>query len=211
MASDKPHGSDSGAEFKDEMLRVIPHLRAFARGLCGRLDLADDLVQETLVKVWTAKDRFALGSNMRAWSFTILRNTYLNELRRNRFNLEYDEAVAERVLITGPAQEGPIHLSDTHHFLLQLLPEYREALLLVGAGGLSYEEAAQVAGCAVGTMKSRTSRARAGLTKLMEGAGNGPRAKISVSAAAAALMAGVITTEPAELAYTEPSPEPFVP
>ena len=193
------------------MLRVIPHLRAFARGLCGRLDLADDLVQETLVKVWTAKDRFALGSNMRAWSFTILRNTYLNELRRNRFNLEYDEAVAERVLITGPAQEGPIHLSDTHHFLLQLLPEYREALLLVGAGGLSYEEAAQVAGCAVGTMKSRTSRARAGLTKLMEGAGNGPRAKISVSAAAAALMAGVITTEPAELAYTEPSPEPFVP
>jgi RNA polymerase sigma factor (sigma-70 family) len=178
MANDKPEGADSGSEFKDELLRVIPHLRAFARGLCGRLDVADDLVQETLVKVWTARDRFTLGSNMRAWSFTILRNTYLNELRRNRFNMEYDEAVAERVLTTGPAQEGPIHLSDTHHFLLQLLPEYREALLLVGAGGLS---------------------------RLMDGEGKLPRSKLSVSAAAAALMAGVTAPEPVELSATEPS------
>ena len=206
MANDKPNGADSSSEFKDELLRVIPHLRAFARGLCGRLDVADDLVQETLVKVWTARDRFTLGSNMRAWSFTILRNTYLNELRRNRFNIEYDEAVAERILTTGPQQEGPIHLSDTHHFLLQLLPEYREALLLVGAGGLSYEEAAQVAGCAVGTMKSRTSRARAGLTKLMDGDAKLPKSKLSVSAAAEALMSGVTASEPAELAATEPSP-----
>ena len=197
MTSDQSGRTVPGEEFKVELLQVIPHLRAFARGLCGRLDVADDLVQETLVKVWSAKDRFAVGSNMRAWTFTILRNTYLNELRRNRFNMDYDETVAEGILTTGPAQEGPIHLSDTHHFLLQLLPEYREALLLVGAGGLSYEEAAQVAGCAVGTMKSRTSRARAGLTKLMDGTAKIPRAKLSGADATAALLAGVTIDEAA--------------
>lgn len=154
--------------FKDELTSVVPHLRAFARGLCGRPDMADDLVQETLLKAWAAQERFEPGTSMRAWTFVILRNAYLTDMRRNRFRGEYDEAVAERILTAPAGQEEPIHLSDMHRALLTLPPERREALLLVGAGGFSYEEAAVICGCAVGTIKSRVGRARAALTSMIE-------------------------------------------
>jgi RNA polymerase sigma-70 factor (ECF subfamily) len=155
------------AEFKRELTQVLPHLRAFARGLCGRPDMADDLVQEALLKAWAAQDRFEPGTSMRAWTFVILRNAYLTEMRRNRFRGEYDEGVAERVLTAPAGQEEPIHLSDMHRALLTLPPERREALLLVGAGGFSYEEAAEICGCAVGTIKSRVGRARATLNAML--------------------------------------------
>lgn len=154
--------------FKRELTEVVPHLRAFARGLCGRPDMADDLVQETLLKAWAAQDRFEPGTSMRAWTFVILRNAYLTDMRRNRFRGEYDETVAERILTAPAGQEQPIHLSDIHRALLTLPPERREALLLVGAGGFSYEEAAQICGCAVGTIKSRVGRARAALAVMIE-------------------------------------------
>lgn len=154
--------------FKEELTGVVPHLRAFARGLCGRPDMADDLVQETLLKAWAAQERFEPGTSMRAWTFVILRNAYLTDMRRNRFRGEYDESVAERILTAPAGQEGPIHLSDMHRALLTLPPERREALLLVGAGGFSYEEAAEICGCAVGTIKSRVGRARAALTSMIE-------------------------------------------
>jgi RNA polymerase sigma-70 factor (ECF subfamily) len=99
----------------------------------------------------------------------ILRNAYLTDMRRNRFRGEYDETVAERILTAPAGQEEPIHLSDLHRALLTLPPERREALLLVGAGGFSYEEAAEICGCAVGTIKSRVGRARAALTSMIEG------------------------------------------
>lgn len=156
------------ADFKRELIEVVPHLRAFARGLCGRADAADDFVQETLLKAWAAQDRFEPGTSMRAWTFVILRNAYLTEMRRNRFRGEYDEGVAERMLTAPAGQEQPIHLSDMHRALLSLPPERREALLLVGAGGFSYEEAASICGCAVGTIKSRVGRARATLTAMLE-------------------------------------------
>jgi len=159
------------AAFKGELTAVVPHLRAFARGLCGRPDMADDLVQETLLKAWAARHRFEPGTSMRAWTFVILRNAYLTEMRRNRFRGEYDELVAERTLVAPPGQEGPVHLADMHRALLTLPPERREALLLVGAGGFSYEEAAQICGCAVGTIKSRVGRARATLNRMLEDGG----------------------------------------
>ncbi len=159
--------SDKSA-FKRELTQVIPHLRAFARGLCGRPDMADDLVQETLLKAWAAQERFEPGTSMRAWTFVILRNAYLTDMRRNRFRGEYDETVAERILTAPAAQEEPMHLSDMHRALLTLPPERREALLLVGAGGFSYEEAAEICGCAVGTIKSRVGRARAALAAMIE-------------------------------------------
>jgi RNA polymerase sigma-70 factor (ECF subfamily) len=155
------------AEFKRELTEVVPHLRAFARGLCGRPDMADDLVQETLLKAWAAQERFEPGTSMRAWTFVILRNAYLTDMRRNRFRGEYDEGVAERILTAPAGQEEPLHLSDMHRALLTLPPERREALLLVGAGGFSYEEAAQICGCAVGTIKSRVGRARAALNSML--------------------------------------------
>lgn len=154
-------------DFKRELTEVVPHLRAFARGLCGRPDMADDLVQETLLKAWAAQDRFEPGTSMRAWTFVILRNAYLTDMRRNRFRGEYDEGVAERILTAPAGQEEPIHLSDLHRALLTLPAERREALLLVGAGGFSYEEAAEICGCAVGTIKSRVGRARAALSEML--------------------------------------------
>jgi RNA polymerase sigma-70 factor (ECF subfamily) len=154
--------------FKRDLLAVLPHLRAFARGLCGRPDFADDLVQETAIKAWTARERFTPGTNIRAWTFAILRNHYLSELRRNRHQAEYDPDSAERLLVMEPDQEAPLHLSDMEVALLKLSPERREALLLVGAGGFTYEEAAHISGCAVGTMKSRVARARDQLARLLD-------------------------------------------
>lgn len=166
--SDSKRTATEKADFKRELTDVIPHLRAFARGLCGRPDMADDLVQEAMMKAWAAQERFEPGTSMRAWTFVILRNAYLTDMRRNRFRGEYDENVAERILTAPADQEEPLHLSDMHRALLTLPPERREALLLVGAGGFSYEEAASICGCAVGTIKSRVGRARATLNSMME-------------------------------------------
>ena len=159
--------AEDAAAFKRELEAVIPHLRAFARGLCGRPDMADDLVQEALMKAWAAQERFEPGTSMRAWTFVILRNAYLTDMRRNRFRGEYDDNVAERILTAPAGQEDPLHLSDMHRALLTLPPERREALLLVGAGGFSYEEAAEICGCAIGTIKSRVGRARAALNSML--------------------------------------------
>ena len=170
MSKERPdsNSGDHSVAFKRELTDVIPHLRAFARGLCGRADMADDLVQEALLKAWAARERFEPGTSMRAWTFVILRNAYLTDMRRNRFRGEYDESVAERILTAPADQEDPIHLADLHRALLTLPAERREALLLVGAGGFSYEEAAEICGCAVGTIKSRVGRARATLNSMIE-------------------------------------------
>ena len=170
-AKDGTSENERQREFKRELTAVIPHLRAFARGLCGRPDLADDLVQEALMKAWAAQERFEPGTSMRAWTFVILRNAYLTDMRRNRFRADYDETVAERILTAPASQEGPLHLSDMHRALLTLPPERREALLLVGAGGFSYEEAAEICGCAIGTIKSRVGRARAALSSMLDEGG----------------------------------------
>lgn len=175
------------ADFKRELTEVIPHLRAFARGLCGRPDMADDLVQEALLKAWAAQDRFEPGTSMRAWTFVILRNAYLTDMRRNRFRGTYDEGVAERILTQPAAQEEPLHLSDMHRALLTLPPERREALLLVGAGGFSYEEAAQICDCALGTIKSRVGRARAALNAMLT-EDNVPSRSVDDSVAHTAIM-----------------------
>jgi len=155
-------------DFKHDLTAVVPHLRAFARGLCGRADLADDLVQDALLRAWAARDRFVPGTSIRAWTFTILRNAWFTEMRRNRFRADYDEAQADRILTTPAAQEAPLHLADLSRALMELPAERREALLLVGAGGFSYEEAAAICGCAVGTIKSRVGRGRAQLSAMIE-------------------------------------------
>ena len=186
MGSNKRTAAEQ-ADFKEELTQVVPHLRAFARGLCGRADMADDLVQETMLKAWAAQQRFEPGTSMRAWTFVILRNAYLTDMRRNRFRGEYDEGVAERILTAPAGQEEPIHLSDMHRALLTLPPERREALLLVGAGGFSYEEAAEICGCAIGTIKSRVGRARAALTSMLTD-GDIPKRNIDDEAAHRAIL-----------------------
>ena len=153
----------SDGDFKTQLGQVIPHLRAFGRSLSGSRDLADDLVQETLLKAWAARERFQAGTNMRAWTFIILRNLFLSQMRRARFKGEWDDFTADRLLAMPAGQDRQIDLSDLQRGLLQLPQAQREALILVGAGGFAYEEAASICNCAVGTIKSRVARGRAAL------------------------------------------------
>ena len=161
----------SDPEFKDQLASVIPHLRAFGRSLSGSRDLADDLVQETLLKAWAARLRFQAGTNMRAWTFIILRNLFLSQMRRARFKGEWDDITAAKILAAPASQDRHIELGDMQRALMHLPQPQREALILVGAGGFAYEEAAEICGCAVGTIKSRVARGRVALeTLLSEGA-----------------------------------------
>ncbi|WP_353203180.1 sigma-70 family RNA polymerase sigma factor [Sphingomonas sp.] len=161
------HVSLSDPEFKTQLAQVIPHLRAFGRSLSGNRDLADDLVQETLMKAWAARLRFQAGTNMRAWTFIILRNLYLSQMRRARFKGEWDDLVADRILAAPASQDKHVELGDMQRALLQLPQPQREALILVGAGGFAYEEAAEICGVAVGTIKSRVARGRVALEAVM--------------------------------------------
>nr|WP_295371222.1 sigma-70 family RNA polymerase sigma factor [uncultured Sphingosinicella sp.] len=178
MAGDKPALTEENPvreepvplpdnEFKDQLAQVIPHLRAFGRSLSGSRDLADDLVQETLLKAWAARKRFQAGTNMRAWTFIILRNLFLSQMRRARFKGEWDELTASKLLAAPASQDRHVELGDMQRALMHLPQPQREALILVGAGGFAYEEAAEICGCAVGTIKSRVARGRVALEALL--------------------------------------------
>jgi RNA polymerase sigma factor (sigma-70 family) len=175
------HVALSDEEFRAELGRVIPHLRAFGRSLSGNRDLADDLVQETLLKAWAARQRFQAGTNMRAWTFIILRNLFLSQMRRARFKGEWDDLTASKILAAPASQERHVDLADLQRALMHLPQPQREALILVGAGGFAYEEAAEICGCAVGTIKSRVARGRVALEQLMNGGKLSARAVDSVS------------------------------
>jgi RNA polymerase sigma-70 factor (ECF subfamily) len=151
------------------LLSAIPELRAFAVSLCGSRDQGDDLVQDTLLSAWAHLQDFREGTNMAAWLFTILRNRFLNEYRRRRIWVEDVEGQhAERMTVT-PEQEGWAISADLRYALGQLPVHQREAVILVGASGLSVAEAASVCGCEAGTIKSRVNRGRARLAELMAG------------------------------------------
>lgn len=163
-----PRRALSDGDFKRALIDVAPHLRAFARALCGCRDRADDLAQETLLRAWAARDRYSAGTNFKAWTFTILRNHFYSEARRSRFHGEYDELAAERILCAPASQETTIELSDVLRALSVIPASYREALILVAAGNLSYGEIADICGIALGTVKSRICRARAMLSQVLE-------------------------------------------
>jgi RNA polymerase sigma-70 factor, ECF subfamily len=147
----------------------LPSLRAFARGLCRHREMADDLAQDTMMRAWAARDSYTQGSNFRAWMFMIMRNQFYTTLRKNSRTTSLDPEVAERVLVCAPAQQDGINVDDVAKALQKLPAEQREVLLLVGANGLSYEEAAEIMGCAMGTVKSRLARGRAALALLIDG------------------------------------------
>jgi RNA polymerase sigma-70 factor (ECF subfamily) len=167
-AKDKLH-PQAKKPFKDALLSIIPNLRAFALSLCGDRDRADDLVQETVLKAWTHMDSFQEGTNLLAWLFTILRNTYLSEMRKRRREVQDSDGKKAEGLLAAPAQQGHVDLEDMRKALAVLPPDQREALVLVGAAGMTYEEAAEIAHCAVGTVKSRVNRARTKLSSLLDG------------------------------------------
>lgn len=156
-----------GFSFKREMLAALPSLRAFAVSLARRHDRADDLVQETVMKAWSKQESFQPGTNMRAWLFTILRNEFYSQMRRKGRELPDPDGVFAGNLATHPEQYGKLDMADFKEALDTLPDDQREAIVLIGASGFSYEEAAEIAGVAVGTIKSRVNRARTKLQELL--------------------------------------------
>jgi RNA polymerase sigma-70 factor, ECF subfamily len=152
---------------KQGFIEAIPNLRAFAVSLCGNLERADDLVQETMLKAFKHIDSFEEGTNLKAWLFTILRNTYFSERRRLKREVEDADGIHAARVAVHPAQHGHMDMCELQDALKLLQDDQREALILVCAAGLSYEEAASIVGCAVGTIKSRVNRARNKLAALM--------------------------------------------
>jgi len=168
----KPQASEARAEspansFKDDLVAEIPGLRAFATSLCGSVTVADDLLQDTLLKAWSNASKFQPGTSLRAWLFTILRNSYYSQYRRRVREIQDSDGVYARGIAVAGDQESHLDLADFRKALANLPPEQREVLTLVGASGLTYEEAAAICGVEVGTIKSRLSRARSRLTVLL--------------------------------------------
>lgn len=166
----RPPSSDD-ASFKAELVTLIPHLRAFARTLTGDATAADDLAQEAMMKAWDARASYQMGTNMKAWTFMILRNQFYSEKRRSWRQSQLDQEAAERTLVAVDDPEAPLALDELRQALQTLPEEQREALILVGAGGFAYEEAAEICQCAVGTVKSRVSRARKAIQATLERGG----------------------------------------
>jgi len=161
-----PHRNTRG-NMREVMLAAVPSLRAFAISLCGNVDRADDLVQEALLRALANLDSFEPGTNMSAWLFTILRNLFRSEYRKRRREVEdIDGSYAEQLTFS-PEQSTRLEINEFREALKALPPEQREALILVGASGFSYEEAARICGCAVGTIKSRVNRARGRLAEIL--------------------------------------------
>ncbi len=155
------------AEFQRDLAALVPNLRAFARSLCGSVDQADDMVQETLFKAWNNRDRFAPDSNLKAWLFTILRNTFLSERRKQKWEVQDVDGECAAQVGVRASQMGHMDMLDFKKAFETLSSDQVEALILIGAEGFSYEEAALMCGCAVGTMKSRVNRGRAKLDEVL--------------------------------------------
>jgi RNA polymerase sigma-70 factor (ECF subfamily) len=153
---------------RDELVEHLPAMRAFAISLTRNHSFADDMVQDTVEKAWTNFDKFEQGSNMRAWLFTILRNTYYSSQRRSKREVADVDGIHTETLADKPMHDGRLQMGEFASAFAQLNDEQREALLLVGASGFTYEEAAEMCGVAIGTIKSRIGRGRQRLAELLE-------------------------------------------
>ena len=161
METTAPNGHAAGGDdFREKLIELIPFLRAFARTLCGHRDEADDLCQEALAKAWQSRGTFEPGTNLKAWLFMILRNQFYSDRRRSWRSTPLDPETAERTLVATTDPNAGLQLDEVRRAMTMLPDDQREALILIGAGGFSYEEVAEICNCAVGTVKSRVSRAR---------------------------------------------------
>jgi len=149
------------------ILAAVPRLRAFAISLTGSADRADDLVQETVLRAWTHFDSFQIGTNFNAWLFTIFRNLFRSDYRKLKRAVADSDGFYSQRMLSIPEQTGNVELAELRSALAELPLDQREALILIGADGRSYEEAAQICGCVVGTIKSRVNRARTRLARML--------------------------------------------
>jgi RNA polymerase sigma-70 factor (ECF subfamily) len=173
--------TDRDEAFKAELITLIPHLRAFARSLAWMQD-GDDLAQDTVMRAWRSRDSYQEGTSMKSWAFTIMRNQFLSDKRRSWRTQPLEPGIAENQLVAPDSPAAREELVDVRNAMQHLPEEQREALILVGAAGLSYDEAAAICGCAIGTIKSRVSRARVALGHLMQDRQVGRRERSDVSA-----------------------------
>jgi len=160
--------ADADEAFSSALVGLIPQLRAFARMMTRDATEADDLAQEALAKAWQSRSSFTPGTNLKAWAFMILRNQFYSEKRRSWRNVEFDQETAERTLYTREDPDAPLQLNELRMAMASLPTDQREALILVGAAGMSYEEVAEICDCAVGTIKSRVCRARQALVRMTQ-------------------------------------------
>jgi RNA polymerase sigma-70 factor (ECF subfamily) len=151
----------------EALVALVPHTRAFARSLCRDPTLGEDLAQDALTMAWRRRDSFHSGTNLKAWLFTIVRNRYISDRRRSWRVVPLDPKLAEERLIFSPNPTAALELDDLRRAMLDLSTEQREALSLVGVACLPHHEVALICGCAVGTVKSRVSRARRKLTTVL--------------------------------------------
>jgi len=152
---------------KDDIVALLPDLRAFARFMCREREAADDLVQNTVLAALDKQGQFEPGTNLKGWLFTIMRNRFYSDLRAQRRRPAAIEDVATTPVAAVDNPEATLELKELSSALWKLSPQSREALILVGAGGFSYEEAARLCQCSVGTLKARVSRARKLLSEQM--------------------------------------------
>ncbi len=181
-----PVPADPDAQFQADLVALLPQMRAFSRSLTGDRAQADDLAQEAMLKAWRGRGGFQPGTNLKAWTFMIVRNQFLSDKRRSWRSQPLDPEVAERTLIAADNPSATLEVADVRRAMMMLSDEQREALILIGAAGMSYEEAAEICQTAVGTIKSRVSRARAALQILLSG-GELCAADVAPSEAAAAI------------------------
>ncbi|MEM5477908.1 RNA polymerase sigma factor [Pacificibacter sp. AS14] len=163
--------SKDGVAMKDPTQEIVEHLpamRAFALSLTRSSSHADDLVQDAIMKAWENLSSFEVGTNMRAWLFTILRNTFYSDQRKRKREVQDSDGTFAATLTEKPDHDGRLAMAEFEQAFVQLKTEQREALMLVGAMGFSYEEAALTCGVALGTVKSRVNRARQRLSELLE-------------------------------------------
>ena len=155
------------SSFKHELIGHIPSMRAFAVSLCGKADAADDIVQDALMNAWSKQDSFEPGTNMKAWLFTIIRNLFYSKMRKRGREVQDSDGIFQERMAVPPEQSSKLDLQDLRAALDRLPPDQREAVILIGASGMSYDEAAIICNCAVGTIKSRVNRARNRLQELL--------------------------------------------
>jgi len=163
--------SESKADetFRDELTALISHMRAFARSLCRDRTAAEDLAQDALHKAWKCRASYQPGTNLKAWTFMILRNQFISDRRRSWRITQLDPEVAERTLVAVSNPIAALELEEVRRAMHMLPDDQREALILVGVAGLPYDEVAMICDCPEGTIKSRVSRARQRLQAILEG------------------------------------------
>lgn len=175
-------------DFSALFRECLPHLRAYARSLSRNADLADDLVQDALLRGWAARNQFTMGTNFRAWMFTILRNRFLDECRNGRGRDMRSSDLSSHDLVVDPTQEIVVEFDDMARAYWRLSPNHREIIMLAGAMGVSYEEASRIIGCPVGTVRSRLSRARTELHATLSARGSARRSRRSAGRATSAFL-----------------------